>query len=113
MTEARLKAGVWVAAQLRRCDVEFIPAVVVRKGDPDAGAVLIKLNRLDGTCLVLGRVYTDDGARAWMRVTGENPVPERDADAYIERQAEFDSDLWVLEIEDASDKYRPDDAPIL
>ena len=110
MTEARLKAGLWVAAQLRRCDHECISAVVARKGDADAGAVLLKLNRLDGTCVVLGRVYTDEGARAWMRVTGEEPVPESDADAYLARQTDFDPDLWILEIDDPRGLYRPDEA---
>lgn len=113
MTEARLKAGLWVSAQLRRCDLECIPAVVVRRGDGDAGAVLLKLNRLDGTCTVLNQVYTETGTRAWMRATGEEPVAEADADAYIERQLDFDPDVWVVEIEDPQGRYRPDDAEIL
>ena len=108
MTEARLKAGVWVKAQLRQCDIDCIPAMIVKRGDPDAGAVLLKLNRLDGTCVVLGRVYADDGTRVWMRVTGEGPVAESEADAYIARQEGYDPDLWVVEIEDPQGRYKPD-----
>ncbi len=109
MMEARLKAEIWVKAQLRLCDVALIPAFVVHKGDLDAGAVLIKVNRQVAGCVVLSRVYTETGTRAWMRATGETPVEEADADAYIRRQLDFDPDLWVLEIEDRDGRYEPDD----
>ncbi len=108
MAEAALKAGVWIKAQIRMCDVNLMPAIVVRRGDPDAGVVLIKLNRLGDGVEVLSQVRTADGARAWMRGTGEAPVGETEADAYIERQVKFDPDLWVLEIEDPQRRYRPD-----
>ena len=41
----RLKTALWVQAQVRRCDLELIPVVVARRGDPDAGSVLLKLLR--------------------------------------------------------------------
>lgn len=112
MTDARLKAEIWVKAQLRLCDIACIPAVVVRRGDADAGSVLLKINRLGGGCRVLGRAYTETGERAWLPATGDAPVKEDEADAYIRRQLDFDPDLWVLEIEDPEDRYSPD-APIL
>src|SRR6202051_478213 len=45
----RLKSGIWVAAYLRRCDVEGAFAAVRRRGAEEAGAVFIKISRLDGT----------------------------------------------------------------
>ena len=42
-----LNTGLWVSAQVRICDRAFIPATVVRRGDPDAGTVLLKLNRFE------------------------------------------------------------------
>ena len=101
MAEVALKAGIWVQAQIRVCDKNALPAVVVRRGNPDAGTILLKLNRFDAGYEVLTQVRTAEGNRAWMRSIGDNPVQESEADAYIERQLKFDPDIWVLEIEDS------------
>jgi hypothetical protein len=104
----RLRSGFWISAQVRLCDQAFIPVVVLHKGDPDAGAILLKLNRLAAGCEVLTQVRNLDGTPAWMRGTGEAPVKEEDADAYIVRQRGRDPDLWVLEIEDPDHRYEFD-----
>ena len=106
MTGARLKAEIFVRAQLRLCDQAMLPAVVRHRGDPDAGTVLIKLDRLDGTCVILSQVRTIDGEIAWMRSTGDEPAPDVDGESYINKQLQFDPDIWVLEIEDPSECYK-------
>src|SRR5204862_4112383 len=50
----RLKSEIWVKAYLRRCQVEGAAAVLVRRGDTDAGAIYIKVSRLDGTAALFG-----------------------------------------------------------
>ncbi len=112
MTEPRLKTGLWISAQIRLCDISFIPAVVARRGDGDAGQVMIKRNLLNGTFEVFARTTDLDGARAWRRATGPEPVDGDAADAVIAREANFDPDLWVLEIEDRDGKYELD-APVI
>ena len=108
MVEAALKAEIWVQAQIKICDKNALSAVVVRRGDSDAGTILLKLNRFDAGCEVLTQMRTAEGKRAWMRSTGDNPVQESKADAYIERQLKFDPDIWVLEIEDSDYRYEID-----
>ena len=44
----RLRADIWVAAYLRRCAVEGAPAVLRRRGAAEAGAIFVKVDRLDG-----------------------------------------------------------------
>ena len=105
MSEPRLKSEIWIKAQLRLCDVTCLPCVVARRGDADAGQVLVKVNRLDQGCELLARRYSDAGTRAWTVVAGPDEVG---CDAYIEREANMDPDLWVLDIEDPQGTYLPD-----
>ena len=100
----RVLTQIWVQAQIRICDMRNIPIYVRHKGDPDAGAVLIKLNGLTEGSVILSQV-TGAERSEWMRATGEAPVPDSDAEAYIERQLKWDADLWVLEIEDPKLQY--------
>jgi len=103
-----LTTGLWVSAQVRLCDIAFIPATIVRRGDPDAGTVLLKLNRFEEGVTVYTQASTTTDTPAWSRGTGPKPVAEAEADAYIERQVKYDPDVWVLEIEDRRGKYRMD-----
>ena len=104
----RLKSGIWISAQVRLCGRLMLSCYVARKGDPDAGAILLKLIRGPAGCEVLSQVRGPDGETAWMRGTGAAPVPEADADAYVARRLRMDPDAWVLEIEDPRWLYQPD-----
>jgi hypothetical protein len=97
--EPRLKAGIFVRALIRRAEVAGAAAFVVRKGSEEAGAVYLKVSRLDGTCVVLEQVRRGDGDLAWMMPIGDAADDER-AKAYFDKQIRFDPDLWILEIED-------------
>jgi hypothetical protein len=95
----RLKAGIFVRALIRRVEVAGASAYVVRKGSEEAGAVYLKLSRLNGTCTILEQVRQGEGDLAWMRPVGEG-IDEERAKAYFDKQIRFDPDLWIVEIED-------------
>lgn len=103
-TAVRLNADIWVKALLRRCEVMGGNGVVVRHGD-DSGAILVKLNLLNGTSTVFSPARNGEGELIWLRATGTAPVPEADAEAYIERQRRVDPDIWVVEIEDRHGRH--------
>jgi hypothetical protein len=84
--------------------------VVLRKGDPDAGGVLVVLHGRQGLC-VLSQMRTAEGELAWLRATGPEPVGQETVDTYIARQVRYDPDLWVLEFE-APDMLPPFEAKI-
>lgn len=99
----RLTAEIWVSAYLTRLRGEAIPAFVVAKGDATAGAVLIKLNTLDGQACCYQRSFDlMTGDRRWVvLVQGD----EAEVDASITKQRGFDPDLWVIEVEDRAGRH--------
>ncbi|MDR3534157.1 MAG: DUF1491 family protein [Rhodopila sp.] len=111
MTEPRIKAGIWVGMALRMGNADGRFGAVLRKGDHDAGGVLVVLRGRDGLS-VLSQMRSAAGELAWMRATGPGPVDDATADAYIARQVKFDPDLWVLEFE-APDLLPPFEAKIV
>jgi hypothetical protein len=95
----RLKSGLFVRALIRRAEIGGAQAYVVRKGSEEAGAIFLKVSRLDGTCVVLSQARGPDGEPAWAHALGES-TDDAKASAYFERQIKFDPDLWIVEIED-------------
>jgi hypothetical protein len=100
----RLPTELWVSAHVRRGNLEGIPMMVVRRGDSSRGTVLLKVNRLDGTCTVLSQVRREE-VLCWLRATGPDPVPEPEADQCVARELRRDPDLWVIEIEDRQGRH--------
>jgi hypothetical protein len=105
----RLRAEFWVKAYIRRCAVAGATAVVVRHGDDDAGAIFIKVNRLDGTCLLFGPAPAGfsgaESDRRWVACVSRQGVAEGDVDALLAREASFDSDMWLVEVEDRGGRH--------
>ena len=99
-----LSTDVWVAALIRRAELGGAFAVVARKGDPRAGAVIVKvLNRADNTARLYAEATRGDGERVWMRPAASEDEP--DLDRYLERAIRIDPDLWVVEIEDKQGRH--------
>ena len=95
--DARVKAGIWVQAALRLGNAAGRPGAVLRRGDADAGGVLVVLRGRQGLS-VLSQVRAG-GEMSWLRATGPDPVDQAAADAYVARQVGRDPDLWVVELE--------------
>ncbi len=111
MADARVKAGLWVSAALRLAFADGRGGAVLRRGDADAGGILVVLRARNGL-IVLSQVSGPDGEHAWMRGTGAAPVSQDSADSYVERQVMRDPDLWVVEFE-APDHLPPFEGRIL
>jgi len=105
----RLKAELWVSAHIRRCFAADIPAFLRRRGDADAGTVLLKINRFDAGCTVLEPSVDLSGNRAWLRATGPAPVEDAKAEEVIAKRLRTDPDVWVLEIEDRDGRHQLDE----
>ncbi len=115
----RLKSGIWVAAYVRRCHIEGAFAAVRRRGADEAGAVYIKVNRLDGTGILYGpapQAVFDEAQpadRIFTVILGrETPMPDADIEARLVREIRYDPDVWIVEIEDRAGRNFLDDAVV-
>jgi hypothetical protein len=102
----RLKTALWVAAYLRRCQVEGAFGVVRRRGAEEAGAVFVRIDRIDGTSDLFGPApqsefdATSGADRAFTPCLKERPAPDAAVEAFLAREIKFDPDVWIVEVED-------------
>ncbi|HET7715772.1 MAG TPA: DUF1491 family protein [Bauldia sp.] len=100
----RVTSALWVAAFVRRCYGDDAPAVVMRKGAEEAGAIFVVVDWLDGRHDLYAPApqteFTESTTadRLFQRVIeGEDAEAIRRA---IEREERFDPDIWVVAVED-------------
>jgi hypothetical protein len=99
-----LSTDIWVYALIRRVEQGGAFAMILRKGDARAGAVLVKLvNRAEGWSRLYAEATRGDGERVWMQPTPA--TEEGELDAYVERARRIDPDLWVVEIDDKQGRH--------
>ena len=115
----RLKSGIWVAAYVRRCHIEGAFAAVRRRGAEEAGALYIKINRLDGPGILYGpapQAVFDEAqpvGRIFTVLIGtQTPVPEADIEARLIREVRYDPDVLIIEVEDRAGRHFLDDAVV-
>nr|WP_226898539.1 DUF1491 family protein [Mangrovicoccus algicola] len=102
-----MAAGIWVRAYMTRLGLENIPAYVLQKGDATAGAVWVKVARLDGNADLWERQYDlAADARRWVCTMTD---AESAIDARIARETGRDRDLWVIELESREGRSLLDD----
>lgn len=113
MTEPRLKTEIRIAAQVRRAQSAGAFALVARRGDPDAGAVAVKVYLGAGRARAMVQSRDLDGRAVWRDPlaggAGFDEAPEDDqprdyqeaeVDAWLAKETAIDPDLWIVEIED-------------
>jgi hypothetical protein len=104
---ARVTSDFFVSAYVRRRNDAGRFTAVVRRGSAEAGAIFVKVARLDGTADLYGpapQSLVDPadpavaGGRLFERLV--TAAPEPDVDARIARERAFDPDCWIIETED-------------
>ncbi|MEM1286878.1 MAG: DUF1491 family protein [Pseudomonadota bacterium] len=108
----RLTSEFVVSALIRRVEAAGAYATVARRGDRTAGAIFVLVDGLTGTVTLYGPApaslepprMPDEAALTGNRLFVKVPITPADdrpsAEAHLERESQFDADLWVVEIED-------------
>ena len=99
MRDERLPSGLEAAALLRRASAEGDFATVLRKGDPDRGALLLVIASRGRHVTCLERVLGMDGSYRWQQAgPGDSDSSVELAD-FLARRARFDEDSWIIELD--------------
>ena len=101
---SRLRSDILVAAIIRRAGSAGAFAALRRRGAAEAGTIFVKIDRLDGSAALFGPApqseIGDDGTHRFRLLQDHEWVASTDVEARITRELKFDSDLWLVEIED-------------
>lgn len=114
----RLHSHIWVSAFIKKVNIHGASAVLIRRGEATAGAIYIKISRLNQTAQLYSPAplfmieeqshqinQTNDIDRCWLSEFGNAPISEFEIDAFLKKQAEYDADIWVIEIEDPEGRH--------
>lgn len=105
----RLRSDIWVSAYLRRCAVEGAAAYLRRRGAAEAGAIFIRVDRGDGLAALFGPAPQSEARegydRLFARVHREDWIEPVDIEARLAREQKFNSDLWIVEVEDREGRH--------
>jgi len=97
--QPRLKTELRVSAHIRRAQGEGGFAAIARRGDPDAGAVAVKVYMGARKARLFIQSRDLDGQMIW-REPFEDELSEEKIDRWLAKEIAIDPDLWVVEIED-------------
>jgi len=103
----RIRSDIWVSAYFRRRLAEGASAVLRRRGAAEAGAIFVKIDRLDGRAALFGPAPQSLAAeatpgidRVFVRMHEAEWIDPVEADRRLEREISFDPDVWIVEVED-------------
>ena len=103
----RVTTDLWVSALVRRVFAEGGFAAVVRRGAAEAGAIFITRRDRFGQVMLYGPApqtsYTEERPSDRQFSLLMTTDDEAEITARLQREARFDSDLWVVEVETAGD----------
>lgn len=97
--DSRLPAHLEVSGLIRQTQAGGGFAAVVKKGEHDAGTLLIVITCNGENSRIYERMPTIDGPREWQRTMQEDPENKREFVDYLDRRGRQDPDLWILELD--------------
>ena len=93
----RLTSSFWVQAYIKKLNLLGVPAFVISHGDDTAGAIIVKVNKLNGEAVLFERSFSlDKNLNQWSKFESGD---EKELDELLSRQLSRDRDLWIVEIE--------------
>ena len=95
----RLPARLEVSALIRQVEAAGGFAMVLARGEADAGSILVVLTEKGENSRVFERMPSRDGGRVWTLAKAESTADPDELTSWIARRRSQDPDLWVVELD--------------
>ncbi len=95
----RLPAHLEAAGLVRRAEAEGGFGTILKKGDPDRGALILFLARRGEHVGCLERTLGPSGAYRWEQVGPRAGADPRELAEWSQKRVRFDEDLWLIELD--------------
>ncbi|AHB10479.1 DUF1491 family protein [Zymomonas mobilis] len=99
MTEPRLATHILVKALLRQMDTAGQSMMVLKKGEAEAGSLILVIAEQGRPLYLLERAFLPEGRYGWGRAAIAEDADESEFTRYIDKRKRFDPDLWIIELE--------------
>ena len=99
MNDGRLSSAVEASGLVRRIEAAGDFAAILKRGDPDRGALLLVIRSRGRHVGCLERMPALDGAYRWHSVGPGESSSSDEIDDFLAKRARFDADSWVIELD--------------
>ncbi|HUE78253.1 MAG TPA: DUF1491 family protein [Sphingomicrobium sp.] len=99
MNDGRLSSAVEATGLVRRIEAAGDFAAILRRGDPDRGALLLMIRSRGRHVGCLERMPAFDGGYRWHSVGPGESSTSDEIDDFLAKRARFDADSWVIELD--------------
>jgi hypothetical protein len=99
MSYERLPSAVEAAGLIRKAAADGDFATIIKKGDPDRGALLLVISSRGHHVACLERTLTLDGAYLWQSVGPAKSAGSVEIRDFLAKRTRFDADLWAIELD--------------
>ncbi len=95
----RLPAHLEIASLIRLCESNGGSAMVLAKGERDAGTILIVSMCRGEDAKLYERMPQMDGTRSFVATKSQDTENPYEFSEYVDRRRSQDPDIWVLEVD--------------
>ena len=113
MSEDRLAPAIEADSLIRRAESEGGFGLILHKGDPDRGALLLLLLSRGTHVTILERALGRTGNYGWQKVGPAAGSPPMDIAEWTKKRLRFDEDCWLIELDIADpERFIAETTPI-
>lgn len=99
MSDGRLPAAVEASGLIRRVQAEGDFAMLLKKGDPDRGALILIVGSRGRHVTCLERMLSPDGKYRWQQVGPGESSGSGEIAEFLAKRQRVDADLWLIELD--------------